>query len=113
MRSSSVSLSSSISCPDDLKESLCKETIRAVNAICLHLKADNPGLVVQILSMDDLHSALGILRSPVNQGADATASSIAFRNLLIAGALSVAPVSQSPPMLFITSQKEKQITLFI
>ena len=95
--SSSVSLSSSVSCPDDLQESLHEETIRAVNAICPHLKAEDPGLVVQILNMDDLHSALGLPGSPVNQGADAAASSIAFRNWLIAGALSVAPVSQSPP----------------
>jgi hypothetical protein len=60
------------------------------------VKIDDPGLVVQILNMDDLHSALALPGSPVGQGADVAASSLAFREWLIARALAVAPTSQVP-----------------
>jgi hypothetical protein len=95
--SSSVSLSSTLSCSEELKESMCEETIRMVNKTSLGVTDDDPGLVVQILNMDDLHTALALPGSPVGQGADPAASSIAFRAWLIVRALAVAPASQCPP----------------
>lgn len=89
-----------ISCSDELRKLLRPETIRMANEIIVGLRADDPGLVVQILNADDLHLALALPGSPVVQGADAAESADAFRKWLIARALAtpgVSPNSQIPP----------------
>lgn len=96
-----VSLDPTCTCDDDeLKPKLDESTITTLNEIFRVLEKDDPGIVVQILNAADVHSALGLPSSPVPQGVDSTASTLAFREWLIARALAtegVTPANQFRP----------------
>ena len=52
-------LDKNIKCDEELKVRLTPDTIVAVNKVAKELKVDDPGLVVQILDYNSLHTAMG------------------------------------------------------
>ena len=75
------------------------DTVVAVNKVAKELKEDVPGLVVQILDYNRLHTAMGLPSSPVPQGLTPEQSANAFRNWLIASSLlapGITPAHQVP-----------------
>ena len=92
-------LDATIECDEDLKSRLTADTVVAVNKVAKELKEDVPGLVVQILDYNRLHTAMGLPSSPVPQGLTPEQSANAFRNWLIASSLlapGITPAHQVP-----------------
>jgi hypothetical protein len=75
--------------------SLLHETVKAVNYVAKDLKPDDPGLVVEIPCLHDLHAAMGLPGSPLLPGASIEDSRIAFIDWLSTRAVSVQGVSQN------------------
>jgi hypothetical protein len=92
-------LDAAIECDEDLKSRLTADTVVAVNKVAKELKVDDPGLVVQILDYNRLHTAMGLPSSPVPQGLTPEQSANAFRNWLIASSQlvpGITPAHQVP-----------------
>jgi hypothetical protein len=65
------SLSKKITINADLKRLLIDETIKLANFVFKSLKIEDPGLVVQVINLGDLHIASGLNGSPIPPGNDA------------------------------------------
>jgi hypothetical protein len=91
---------SRITWAEDLRSKITSETQSLIDLILPSLKRDDPGLVIQIINAQDLHVALALPDSPVPPGIDQEASQIAFRDWIIAQAMTVPNVginNQCPP----------------
>jgi hypothetical protein len=98
--SDSMSKRPRITWAEDLRSKITNETQSLIDLILPSLKRDYPGLVLQITNAQDLHVALALPDSPVPPGIDKEASQIAFRDWIIAQAMTVPKVrinNQCPP----------------
>ncbi|GMF28558.1 unnamed protein product [Phytophthora fragariaefolia] len=95
-KGNATKLSCNIKCDPSVMDLLAPDTIELANCVVKGMKAEDPGLFVQIIDQNALHQALALNHSPVPQGANADASAEAYRAWLIDGARNVRPNSQVP-----------------
>lgn len=101
---SPAALSECVYCGELVQERLLPATVALANAIIEditarakpHVSVDDggTGLIVQICDRGQLHAALALPGSPVQQGADASASTELFCEWLVRSALETSEVDQ-------------------
>lgn len=113
-----AAFSERVHCEELIKERLLPEAVALANAIIEDITArakphvsddDGTGLIVQICDRNQLHAALALPDSPVQQGTDASASTELFCDWLVRSALETPEVDQVAEIAVAWTKSERVV----
>ncbi|GAB9469125.1 hypothetical protein Gpo141_00006413 [Globisporangium polare] len=115
-----TTLTEHVYCGDSIRGRLLPEATTLVNSIVAditkrakpHISSDDgTGLIVQVCDREQLHAALALPGSPLEQGADASASTELFCDWLVGSALGTPKVDQVTEITMAGWTKQEQVVV--